>query len=77
MYDTSKTGYMSCNIHAETNALKRLKSDADTLFVVRRDMNGRLTMAKPCNVCMAAIRQTNIRKIFFSNERGEIEMIKL
>lgn len=77
MYPTSKTDYISCNIHAETNALKRLKSDADTLFVVRRDLNGRLTMAKPCNVCMAAIKQTSIKKIYYSNQDGEIECIKL
>lgn len=77
MYETSKNGYISCNIHAETNALKRLKSDADTLFVVRRDLNGKLTMARPCNVCMAAIRQTTIKKVYYSNESGEIECIKL
>lgn len=77
MYKTSHTNYVSCNIHAESNALKRLKGDADTLFVIRRDLNGKLTMAKPCNVCMGFIAKTNIKTIFFSNEKGEIEEMRL
>ena len=78
MYEGSKRGYVSCNIHAETNALKRLKSSkADTVLVIRKDMNGRLCMARPCNVCMEALRNSCIKKIIYSTNDGTLEEIKL
>lgn len=75
MYPSSKTSWMSCNIHAETSAIKKLKSDVDTIVVIRRDLNGNLAMAKPCNVCMVAIRQTSIKKVYYSNSEGGISCL--
>lgn len=75
MYEGSSRHYVSCNIHAETSALKKLKdSKADTLLVLRRNLNGELCMARPCNVCMAVLRKTTIKKIVYSNMNGFLEI---
>lgn len=78
MYDHSCHNYVSCNIHAETNALKRLgRGSADTLVVMRRNMDGEFTIARPCKVCLQAIREANIQKVFFTNKKGEFELLDL
>lgn len=77
MYPSSRTPYISCFIHAETSALKQLRGDADTLVVLRIDLNGNLTMAKPCNVCMEAIRQSAIKRVYYSDKQGDIQCLRV
>jgi tRNA(Arg) A34 adenosine deaminase TadA len=71
--------YMHAEIHAIKNALKKVEVDdlrkAD-LYVLRvRNEDGKRAMAKPCDGCMRAIAEFGIRNVYFTNERGNAEVI--
>ena len=53
------------NLHAEIHAITRLKNTkgAYKIIVFRYGRNGDPILAKPCNICMSAIRATNIKII--------------
>jgi deoxycytidylate deaminase len=72
--------YSQC-IHAELSAMIGVNRDqligAD-LFVarVKRSEGEPLGMSKPCPHCMKMIIAAKIRRIYFTNETGQVEMIK-
>jgi len=73
------SGYNSGWVHAEHSALKKLKPNrakgADIL-VVRVNKTG-LTMAKPCDNCQLRLRKNGIKRVFYTNANGEMEIMKL
>ena len=36
--------------------------------------NGSLGMAKPCHLCLDVIKALGVKKVFYTNESGEIVM---
>ena len=68
--------------HAEVSAIKQFLNLYDssilsecTLYVIRRKLSGPSGVsiygnARPCNGCMSAIRQYNIRSIIYSTDAG-------
>jgi tRNA(Arg) A34 adenosine deaminase TadA len=57
--------------HAETVAIKRLKSGkGKTIVVARLKTNGDFAMAKPCITCIQAIKMTNIKHIWYTTDTG-------
>jgi len=44
-----------------------------TLVVIRMNRNGSMCDSKPCIDCLNSIRRLGIRKMYYSNEKGEIE----
>lgn len=61
-------------LHAEIAALLKTKGkNVYSIHVIRKDAKGNLANAKPCPICMEAIKAYGIKKIFFSNAKGEIE----
>jgi deoxycytidylate deaminase len=68
-------------LHAEQNAVinapigKSLKGCS--IFVIRLTPAGNLSMAMPCVYCMDTLRYKGIRKVFFTNYDGDIELFKL
>jgi cytidine deaminase len=65
-------------LHAELLCIIRAKGRGDTLIVARVGKNGEVKLAKPCSICMEAIRhETDIRVIHYTisdNEYGTIEI---
>jgi len=41
-------------------------------IVVIRHKNGKLTMSKPCKNCISFMKTLGIKKIYYSNENGNI-----
>ena len=65
-------------LHAEVSALlkaKRMKKDLThaTLFVVRKDGNGNLAIARPCPACLKVIALLGIKTIIYSTYNGFIK----
>lgn len=55
-------------LHAEVHAIVRCKdlTKATKIFVSRWDKNGNPVLAKPCPVCMSAIKAAGIGKIEYT-----------
>lgn len=73
--------YSQC-IHAELSAMIGVNREhliGTDIFVVRikRSKDEPLSMSKPCPNCMKIIRSAKIKRIFFSNVNGQIEMVKV
>jgi len=72
--------YTQC-IHAEMAAIQSAKHKdlvgAD-LFVVRvkRSIGQPKGMSKPCEHCTKLIQNCGIKRVFYTNENGRVEMIK-
>jgi deoxycytidylate deaminase len=70
MYPTSKDIYVSPHLHAEVAALKRAQTGVDTLVVVRLTHHGCLANARPCNVCVAVMRDYGVKQVIYSVDGG-------
>lgn len=54
-------------LHAEISALVKIKHGKPTkIVVIRINRQGELRLAKPCDICMLAIKQAGIDSIEFS-----------
>ena len=72
-----KDGTWASHMHAEMNVL-RFARPGDEIEVLRFSKCGHeRTMAKPCALCMREIRLAGIKKVRFTNWRGEWEEIVL
>ena len=70
-------GSWSSHMHAEMNVL-RFARPGDELEVMRfRKCNYELSMAKPCSHCMGEIKKAGIKKVRYTNWKGEWEEIRL
>lgn len=73
---------LSCGIHAEMAALNKHKyarekvADA-TIFVVRINKSGHLSMAKPCDECCKHLRKANIRQAIYTVSDNEFGILIL
>jgi deoxycytidylate deaminase len=65
------------NVHAEHNALSGLRDIQGAEIYVTRLAQGNLTMAMPCEKCMKLIISKGIRKVHFTDYKGEWRIIKL
>lgn len=62
-------------LHAEQNVIFHLGIDnckGKVLYVIRVTYNGKLGMSLPCKTCMTLIKEVGFKKVYYSNERGEI-----
>jgi len=73
------------SLHAECDAIKHLpprkrshKNKIINLVVIRTSINGKISISKPCVICMSYLctmpqkKGYQINKIFYSTENGEI-----
>ena len=66
-----KAGYPDkCFLHAEIAAIIRCQNikKACTIIVTRLNARGAFALARPCEVCMEAIKMTGIKYIKYSND---------
>jgi deoxycytidylate deaminase len=63
-------------LHAEISALIRCKGEAETLIVARIGVDDNIfRLARPCPICQEAIRQSGIKKVYFTNDQGELVLM--
>jgi tRNA(Arg) A34 adenosine deaminase TadA len=57
-------------LHAEIAALINCRKIPHIIVICRTNYRGELVNAKPCPICMAAFRKTEIQEIYYSSEDG-------
>ena len=67
----------SCSTHAEMSAILSLKGKkANALLVIRVGKDGSLRDSKPCQYCYEFIYKSGIKKIYFSTNNQDVEIIR-
>lgn len=64
--------------HAEFDSLIHLVGEnlsRAILFVARLTRTDKVSCAKPCEICQEFINQFNIRRVFYTNHKGELEQL--
>ena len=65
-------------LHAEIAALVKAHKKVDTLIIARiRQSDNELAIAQPCPVCADAIRQAGVRRVYFTNDSGELVLMNM
>jgi len=71
----AKYGYYNCLLHAESDAI--LKADRNELkgasLLVIRIGKSKLCNSKPCSHCMALIKESGIKEVYYSGPDGELK----
>lgn len=67
--------YLPCKQHAEVSALQKIKYlDIDFskihVYVYRETKNGQMAMARPCQSCLAMIKELHIKNIHYTTDCG-------
>lgn len=56
-----------CSVHAEIDALRKVKSaKGATIYVARSNKRGQDRLSRPCDRCHDAIREAGIRKVVYT-----------
>ena len=77
-----RNGLKSYSLHAEINAIlkavKRLRTTdlSNYNIVVVRKAKTKLSNSKPCKHCMALIRETKIKNVYYSTKEDKIKQLK-
>ena len=78
----NKKGYRGSSIHAEVDALNKLRwqkrgaKDSD-IYVYRFLADGGYGIAKPCDKCIKTIRSSGVKRIFYSDYEGIMKILKV
>ena len=65
-------------LHAEISALIKCNSTPYALIVARiGKTESTFRIAKPCCICQAAIKLSSIKKVYFTNDQGELVLLNL
>lgn len=69
------------SLHAEQHAMMNVKNWSSmkgaSIIVVRINMSGTISLAKPCENCMQSIRAVKIKEIYYSDRNGQIILEKV
>ncbi len=58
-------------VHAEVAALSLVKAaKPSTVYVTRLNRNGEVTMSRPCRRCRAAILESGVKEVVYSDWHG-------
>jgi deoxycytidylate deaminase len=81
-YGSNKKNHRGYSIHAEVNALNRLKRQKNgargaDMYVYRFLANGNYGIAKPCSDCMKEIINSGIKRVYYSDYDGNMKIIKI
>jgi deoxycytidylate deaminase len=79
MYHYSSKSKMNHKIylHAELSAMVKSHSPAHSIMVIRVSRGGEYAMAMPCPLCMMAINEANIKKVYYSNRDKGLTMVSM
>lgn len=63
-------------LHAEVAALVSSPRKVYSIVVIRVSPTGEMALARPCPVCMVAIKEAKVKHIWYSTQQGQIEYIR-
>ena len=78
----NKKGYRGGSIHAEVDALNKLRwqkrgAKDSNIYIYRFLADGGYGIAKPCDNCMETIRKFGVKRIFYSDYGQLMKAIKV
>lgn len=68
--------YKKIFLHAEVASLINSLIPVHTIIIARITRDGKLALAKPCPICQLAIQEAKVKRTFFTNEKGELVLLK-
>ena len=66
-------------LHAELGCilnLDRAATEGTTMLVVRVGKSGEYRMSKPCTMCRAVLSHVGVKKVYYTDENGELKSYK-
>jgi len=75
-----REGHGEATLHAELGAIlgiERSTTQGSTVYVARINREGQARISKPCPMCEAAMRHVGVRRVYYTNEHGKIERMRL
>ena len=75
-----KEGFGEATLHAELGAIlgmDRSVTQGADVYVARINKEGEARISKPCSMCEAAMRHVGVRRVYYTNESGKIERMRL
>lgn len=75
-----KEGYGDATLHAELGAIlgmDRSVTQGADVYVARINKEGKARISKPCSMCESAMRHVGVRRVYYTNENGKIERMRL
>ena len=67
--------------HSEVNCLRKADNDINfskcEIVIISKKRDGEFRLARPCAVCMAAIKDYGISKIYYTNRNGSFSFENL
>ena len=69
----------SPTLHAEIGCvlnLDRSTTEGATMLVVRVSKTGEYRMSKPCSMCRAVLKHVGIKKVYYTDNNGELKSYK-
>lgn len=67
-------------LHAEVHACIGVAAEdllGAELWVCRLHRNGNMAMARPCRVCQRFLIDVGVKRVYYSNNLGQVECLKL
>jgi deoxycytidylate deaminase len=64
-----------CYLHAEVAALASCKETPHVMIIARIGNSGNMLLAKPCLGCISIIKDREIKKVFYTNQYGKLELL--
>jgi len=65
------------HLHAEISALVTCKEEPHNIYIARITKGGNIGLSKPCPVCFMAIKESNIKNIFYTEDDGTVIRVVL
>ncbi len=75
-----REGHGEATLHAELGAIlgmSRSTTQVSDVYVARINNEGEARISKPCSMCEAAMRHVGVRRVYYTNEHGKIERMRL
>ena len=75
-----KEGFGEATLHAELGeilGMDRSVTQGADVYVARINKEGEARISKPCSMCEAAMRHVGVRRVYYTNESGKIERMRL
>ena len=57
--------------------MDRSTTQGSDVYVARINREGKARISKPCPMCEAAMRHVGVRRVYYTNEHGKIERMRL
>jgi len=64
-------------LHAEIASLVKNRNKPESIIVIRLTSTGLVRMARPCNICTLALREAEVKYIYYSGDDGHLYLDEL